>query len=514
MAPSGRNSTVFMGRGARSLVTCCSLLLLACAEKESIAPVPSAHDTRPAVVAVSSAARAHLALDNPYAQIPPQCYVKTRRAGGSVNNTCAACHRASLEPNFVNDAELQLEYALPTPALRNPYTNLLASQVRAAASPPDDEVLAYVRRENYRGPTPAAADAAGRALDDSDPGYTPDAYFRFDERAFDRDPSGNPTGWRAFAYEPLPGGFGPEFGSFGDVLIRLPNAFRETRAGAYDEETYAVNLALVEALIRRSDVAIEPVDERRHGQDLNGDGALGRASGVRFRFDRLAANNLCYVGRAGVDCVPEKAPAPGLYPEGTEFLHSLRYLDVTPQGVAPAARMKELRYARKVRALSYAELRNEAAHEAKEREQRPDRPRQLLGDELRGVSNGQGWIYRGFIEDARGELRSQSMEEHLTCVGCHGGVGATTDSSFALPRKIKGKAARYGWVHQLSRERSALSGAPVLPTRARAIELDELYWSIVKAQSFGRGRGPVTASADELWSEIPPHELTGVTSAE
>ena len=519
VAPSVRQSRAFTQRASsprfRRLIASAALLFTGCSEKKTEAPAP-AREARPTVVEAATTPQSRHALDNPYAQIPPQCYVKTRRADGSVNNTCASCHRASREPNFVNDAELQLEYALPTPALRNPYTNLLGDPARPVAKVPEQDVLGYVRRGNYYEPAALPPDTSPGSTKPggTHAGYAPDAHFRFDERSYDRDTKGNPTGWRAFAYDPLPGGFGPELGSFGDVLIRLPPAFREDRDGVYDEETYAVNLAVVEALIQRADVAIDTVDERRHGVDLNRDGTLGPASSVRFRFDPLAADNLRYVGRAGLEGAASKPPAPGLYPQGTEFLHSLRYLDVTPSGVAPAARLKELRYAKKTRYLSYAELRNEATHEAKEREQRPDRPRQLLGDEQRGVSNGQGWIYLGWIEDERGELRAQSREEHLTCVGCHGGVGVTTDSSFALPRKIRGRAARFGWVHQLSQERAALPGAPALPSRARAIELDERYWSIVKTQSFGRGRGPVTASPDELWIAIPPREPTGVKSAE
>ena len=489
-------------------LACCWLLMASCRDDTARALparlAPAASET-PAGDTPAHAAPVRRAFDNPYAQIPPQCYVKTRRADGSVNNTCAACHRASQEPNFVDDAELQLSYALPPSARRNPYTNLLVETGSATEKVADDDVVAYVRRGNY--PFDGAPDAP-RGFTDA-----PDARFRFDERGFDREPSGAPTGFRAFAYEPLPSGFGPELGSFGDVLIRLPAAFRETRDGAYDEETYEVNLAIVEALITRADVAIEPVDERRHEVDLDGNGALTTARSVRFRFDRNAADNLCYVGRASLACATAR-PVPGLYPLGTEFLHSLRYLDVTAAGVAPAVRMKELRYAKKTRYLSYAELRNEATHEAKEREKSPDRPRRLLGDEARGVSNGQGWVYRAWIEDERGELRVQSAEEHLSCVGCHGGVGVTTDSSFALPRKLRGKSNASGWVHQLAPERRTLPGFPRVPSRSRALELDRLYWSIVKAQSFGKGRGPVTTSPDELWVEVPTGELTGVAVPE
>jgi hypothetical protein len=510
VASAARGSWASTRRSSRaSRLLLGAFVLLACAEKT--APPAPARDRRPVVEThAEMPSPRRPAFENAYAQIPPQCYVKTRR-GDRVNNSCAVCHRASLEPNFVDDAELQLSYALPPSAHRNPYTNLLAAVDRAVAEVDDGDVLAYVRRGNYRAPGETSPVAAGPPA--ARDGYVPDAHFRFDERGFDRDASGVATGWRAFAYEPLPGGFGPELGSFGDVLIRLPPAFRTDRGGAYDEETYIVNLAVVEALIRRADVAIDAVDERRHGVDLDGDGALDIARRVHFRFDRSASDNLCFVGGAFAHCATSK-PAPGLYPLGTEFLHSLRYLDVTQEGVVPASRMKELRYAKKTRYLSYAELRNEATHEAKERAESPDRPRRLLGDEMRGVANGQGWTYRAFIEDERGELRTQSTEEHLSCVGCHGGVGVTTDSSFAFPRKIRGRAAGSGWVHQLAPERNALPGAPTLPSKERALALDKLYWSIVKAQSFAKGRGPVTTTPDELWAEVPVGELTGVAVRE
>ena len=43
----------------------------------------------------------------------------------------------------------------------------------------------------------------------------------------------------------------------------------------------------------------------------------------------------------------------------------------------------------------------------------------------------------------KGELRPQDWEETVSCLGCHGGIGATTDSSFAFPRKIRSGEA--GW---------------------------------------------------------------------
>ena len=51
-------------------------------------------------------------LPVPSAYIPPQCYTKTTDLEGKVHNPCFACHQASQQPNFINDDDLQLEYAL------------------------------------------------------------------------------------------------------------------------------------------------------------------------------------------------------------------------------------------------------------------------------------------------------------------------------------------------------------------------------------------------------------------
>ena len=62
--------------------------------------------------------------------------------------------------------------------------------------------------------------------------------------------------------------------------------------------------------------------------------------------------------------------AAGLFPEGTEFLHSVRYLDVGAQGsIGLARRFKELRYAIKHSWYSYADLKAQALGEQKEKSQ-------------------------------------------------------------------------------------------------------------------------------------------------
>src|SRR5690606_39472406 len=72
-----------------------------------------------------------------------------------------------------------------------------------------------------------------------------------------------------FAYYPFPGTFMPTNGSSDDVLIRLPEAFRQIKAGIYDQETYRINLAIVESMIKEQDIPISMVrsEERRVGKE-------------------------------------------------------------------------------------------------------------------------------------------------------------------------------------------------------------------------------------------------------
>src|SRR5262249_5964036 len=155
----------------------------------------------------------------------------------------------------------------------------------------------------------------------------------------------------------------PTNGSTDDVLIRLDPALQQDASGRVDPATYEINLAIVEALIKRADVPIDPVDERALGTDLDLDGVLGRAARVAFRADPGGRTPMHYVGRARALERNGTFPiAPGLFPLGTEFLHSVRYLDVGRDGdVTMAARMKELRYAKKVRWFSAADLKAKAA---------------------------------------------------------------------------------------------------------------------------------------------------------
>jgi hypothetical protein len=264
-----------------------------------------------------------------------------------------------------------------------------------------------------------------------------------------------------------------------------------------------------------------------------------------------------WVGRAGRAQAAGRAPiAVGLFPEGTELLHSLRYFDVGPDGrVAMAARMKELRYARKARFLGWRDLKMLADREEVERNESAA-ARTIVWKGDRGVANGAGWLLQGFIEAADGRLRPQSHEETAACAGCHGHVGATTDSTFSFARKLGADSPARGWFHVTQRD---LSGVPepkrrdgsweyslylaqaragdglrandeiratffdgdgrlradriaalhtdvarlLYPSAARALALDRATRAIVRAQTFTGGREPVLGPAAHLYARAP-----------
>ncbi len=512
-------------------------------------------------------------LANKTAYIPPQCYTKTEDAQGAVHNPCQTCHTLPRAPNFVSDPDLQQDYAMPGPALENPWTNLFVDRRAAVAATDAEEIRDWVRTDNYLGadgrPVLAARldrlppewDANG---DGAWAGYRPDAFFAFDDEGFDHAPDGRRTGWRAFAYVPLPGTFWPTNGSTDDVMIRLPDAYRQTADGTESLAVYKANLAITEALINRADVAIEPMDEAALGVDLNRDGALATATRVAFAFAPLEGVTMHWAGRAGT-LGPKEAPlAAGLYPLGTEFLHSVRYLDPRPEGVTMAPRMKELRYMKKTSWQNYADLEEGALAEKKEDADFPDRPKQFFGSAEAGIPNGMGWRLQGFIEDAAGDLRPQSFEETVFCMGCHGSIGTTDDSTFAFPRKLSGPGAfRDGWYHWTQK---GLSGTPdlvradgqgdyahylrtnhagdefrsnaeviaawleggdladdkaaaltadiaplVTPSPERAIALDAAYRMIVREQSFVKGRDATLAPQDAtVWRRVEQDAPTGI----
>ncbi|MCF8479372.1 MAG: hypothetical protein K9H25_02970 [Rhodospirillum sp.] len=408
-------------------------------------------------------------LDNPVAYIPSQCYTKTVDAKGEVHNPCFTCHQSSTPPNYVNDRDLQLSYDFAGPAETNHWSNLFEDRRKRNAAIPDAAIDAWAATDNYHdadgspilaktlAQVPAAWDENG---DGQWGGYVPDAFLHFDDAGFDIGPKGEETGWRVFAYYPFPGTFWPTNGSTDDVMIRLSDVLRRDASGALDRETYALNLAIVEAVARQTDVALAaPVDETRWGVDLDKDGGLGEARHIAFDWDPLAEKTMTYVG-AGQAALAEGSLhlAGGLYPEGTEFLHSVRYITVDADGTTGMApRMKELRYMVKTKWQTYSDLQTGILAEAKEKSDFPDRLRDLFGDAERGIPNGQGWVLSAFIEDGAGALRPQTYEETAFCTACHGGLGATTDSVFSYTRRLPADSWRGGWYHWAEK---GLTGVP------------------------------------------------------
>lgn len=441
-------------------------------------------------------------VDNPAAAIPAMCW--TDPAG--THNPCYVCHRAGTPPNFNDDSELQAAWDFPAPALENPWSNLWVQPDLSAWT--DDEILAWVRTDNLSTLSVQGWDG------DNQPGwsgYTP----------------GDDADWMPLRYTPLPGAFWPTNGSFDDVFIRLPPELRG--------DAYAHNLALTEALVLQRDVPLEtPLAEI--SVDLDGDGVLGTATRVAFRWPGLA-----YEGGQGA--------APGLFPVGTEFLHSVRYLDVVDGQVVAAARVKELRYMRKERALGWLAHEQLALSEGKERDEQPDAVRRPLGNPETGLLTPSGWRISGFIEAADGTLRPQTTEETLWCVGCHSGVvGGATDSTWAYARKVPGVhdqdlrglaeparpdgageyatyLTRVGAGDELRANTELIArfldqpgpsyaddiSVLVIPSPQRALDLNRAYRHIVVAQSYALGRQGLLEPAVHVRERVDQGEATGLT---
>ncbi|HIQ28793.1 MAG TPA: hypothetical protein EYH42_09910 [Sulfurovum sp.] len=510
-------------------------------------------------------------LKNYASNIPSQCYTKTEDENKKVHNPCFACHITSKEPNYFDDWDLQKEYAFPEDALKNRWKNLFKDRTKEVNAISDDEILTYIRKDNYFGEDgeltlakklqnlPKEWDIDGDKKWD---GYIPDCYYNFDEEGFDRDTKGGYSGWRAFGYYPFLGTFWPTNGSTDDVLIRLPMDFRKDENGSFDIETYKVNLAIVEALIKQKSINTDTIDEKKYGVDLNKDGNLSKANQITFDYDPLNGKHMSYVGLA-----KKKGHkiAAGLYPEGTEFLHSVRYIDIDEKsGIKMASRMKELRYGKKVNWATYTDHKALVEEELKEAHDFPDRLEVFIGDAERGVSNKRGWRYQGFIEDENGELRPQTYEENLFCIGCHASLGALADSTFVYQRKFEHGSFQNGWSHWTQKGLKGIAqpktpdgrdeytlylkenGAGdefrendevikkffdvngtlkmseanklnkdmthlIFPSLARALKLNKAYKVIVDEQSFIYGRDATVKPVKNVHKELKADESTGIT---
>ena len=361
-------------------------------------------------------------LYNREAIVPPMCYTRTE----GQHNPCYVCHQDSIagRPNTMDDGILQSEYSFSEVALTNQWRNLFEDRSKRVAAISDDEIVAWIAQDNYTELAPRLRDAGFR-------GYVPDlqnlhlAAAAFDEEGFAKDGSH----WVAFNYKPLPSTFWPTNGAIDDVMIRLPEPFRSDANGRYSRDVYKANLALVEANIKGlGSISVKDVDERLVGEDLDGDGRLGR-------IDHVSKTDT-YVGGA-----KKYVKLAFLFPQDTEFLHSVRYVGVDDEGAIFAPpRMKELRYMRKRWTVTRPQL-----YEAYQQEKSGKMMGQLPGYVDRsdyGFDNDMGWVVAGFIENSNGRLRVNNYEETLFCMGCHSSVGTTIDSTFSFARKLDGAA---GW---------------------------------------------------------------------
>jgi len=386
--------------------------------------------------------------------IPAQCWIET---GYGTQNACKYCHTDYLtnigHGNNFPIGEDQVLYSFPTTDLnRILWRNIthpgeIDSRLDKAGlsvpRPEDPANLLHIRTDNWR-----AAYRQGRQTPDESwnnlnnagspfqlmPALNPDDLFPYqaadptgqgshgyiDPAGFVRDRHNGYTGWRAVNFLPYPI-FTPLTGSVSGIYLRLPPPFR-SRDGKFDLATYTKNLEL----LHRNIINLPP--EQDH-----------------------------YAGDAGDTRIQK-----GFYPVGTEFAHPLHYVDLKadgecgpqPDGVQTVAaldyefpgtrskRVKEIRYLYKWKEVGLADI-GEAEEEENDDPAGDSAPAQIIGAEWKGwIDNEAGWIIAAFIEDRNGDLRPQTTEELLQCLGCHSHVGNTVDAVWSFQRKLPGDL---GW---------------------------------------------------------------------
>jgi hypothetical protein len=365
------------------------------------------------------------AVYNREAIIPPQCYTRTE----GQHNPCYVCHQDALprRENRMNDGELQSEYSFSDVGMTNHWVNLFEDRSARVAAISDEDILQWVDADNY-------SELAARLRAEAFAGYVPDlANLAEGKAAFDTEGFAlDGSHWVAFNYKPMPSTFWPTNGSTDDVMIRLPEVFYTDADGRYSRDIYKANLAILEANIKlMSEVGVNPIDEARVGVDLDADGALSVATRVNRISDFVGAASGYFF-------------QPSLYPLGTEFLHTVRYVGVSEDGaISNARRMKEVRYMSKRFMPPTHQLEQLYREEGYEKEQG-----YLPGYVNRGqagLDNEMGWVLQGFIEGPSGRLRANTFEENLFCMGCHTTVGSTIDKTFGFPRKVDG-ADGWGYI--------------------------------------------------------------------
>jgi len=468
---------------------------------------------------------------NKEAPIPPQCYTKTNQ----VNNPCYVCHQSyhdqKFRPNKLNDGFQQGSYAFSDIGVSNSWRNLFKDRTVDIKKISDEKIINYINEDNY---SPFID-----KLKNSDwKGIIPEIQNlhlgakAFDEHGLAKDGSG----WVAFNYKPMPSTFWPTNGSTDDVMIRLPNEFMQIN-GEYSRDAYYANLALVEmAIADTQQTTTISLNEKVLGKDLNGNGLLENDIQTVKRSSHYVADS------------SDQKLHTMLYPEGTAFLHTVRYVNTNDNGdISVSPRMKEVRYMVKKKFLTVGELKGRYYLERKEKHFENLPYYNDFGDE--GVSNKHGWTLLGFIENEQGELRKQSDEEQFFCTGCHKSIGSIIDETFSFPRKVAGVNG-WGYINL-----KAISDVPnigehkgeiltylervrggdefrqnqemlkrwfnpdgsvntkkvqaqqsiydlITPSRRRALDMNKAYKTIVEEQSFIYGRDATLVESKNVLSEV------------
>lgn len=400
---------------------------------EVLPPVPNTHPIN--------------TLFNAEAVVPPQCYTRTEARA----NPCYVCHQDNISgrENQMNDRDLQEAYSFSDVGMTNHWKNLFEDRSARVEKISDEEILAYINEDNY-------SELPERLKEKDFQGFVPDlkdlhlGADAFDEEGFAKDGSH----WIAFNYKPFPSTFWPTNGSTDDVMIRLAEPFRTDKEGNYSREIYKANLAIVEALIKGvTSIGSLPIDEGKIGQDLDGDGELKTARSVTDPKDWVGAAQ----GEEYFDT--------HLYPRGTEFLHTVRYIGVNENGeIGVSTRMKEVRYMWKVK--PYGKPMYARKYELESFEKEAGNLPGYISLQQHGLDNGNGWAVQGFIEDRQGRLRFMTHEENFSCMGCHNSVGSTIDKTFSFARKIDG-AEGWGYID--------LRGMFDAPSKGETVGEIELY---------------------------------------
>ncbi|PWK53200.1 hypothetical protein C8D97_10323 [Pleionea mediterranea] len=462
-------------------------------------------------------------LLNAEATVPPMCYTKTEQK----HNPCYVCHQAYPESNNaksqyrynkLSDFGLQGGYLFSEEGTQNHWSNLFIDREQWVNNISDSAIIEYTNQDNY-------SDLANRLKKMGWQGYVPDLNnyqdpaLAFDDKGFAKDNSG----WVAFNYKPLPSTFWPTNGATDDVLIRLPAKFRQNKQ-QNNEAIYHLNLSLLELNIKQlPTISIYPINEKLLNRDINDDGMLSEMVQTLSRQPH-------YFGDAtNISVTPQQ------FPKGTELMHSLRYLGIDEQdNITVSRRIKELRYMKKFKLLSEADIDNRFRRERKEKveEELP----YFVNHRDEGFENGYGWKVHAFIEDYNGELRPQSFEERMFCMGCHSAVGTTIDHTFSMARKVTG-AKGWGYINLKGMKDAPSISEPggeilnylkrvsggnefranqeiqqkwfnddgslkldeisssdvyqlITPSKERALKLNKAYTHIVRHQSYIYGRDP------------------------